>query len=48
MLQPSLVNYADSLDEENYRVTLHGNIQYEANKQFDDGDYYSIPAVAIF
>ena len=43
MLQPALVNYADSIDEKNYRVTFHEHIQYEANKQFDDGDYYSIP-----
>jgi ubiquinone/menaquinone biosynthesis C-methylase UbiE len=43
MLQPYLNQYADHVDEKNYRVILRGNLQYEANKTFHDGGYFSQP-----
>jgi ubiquinone/menaquinone biosynthesis C-methylase UbiE len=41
MLNLYLRKYAEFLDELNYRVDLLNNVQYEANRSFLDGDYWS-------
>lgn len=43
MLQPYLHQYAESVDVGNYQVQLQKNLQYEANKAYEDQGYFGAP-----
>ena len=43
MLKPYLKQYAEALDESNYRVRLQERRDYWANQTYVDGDYWRTP-----
>jgi len=48
MLEQYLKPYAKSLDEVNYRVHFKARQEYDANKEYRDGDYWEAPWFAHY